>query len=98
MTKDIMHVAAFTAIAGSLLMAAGLFAPARTVAQGTQQGAEQSTGLLQGRAAFTDWSADRPGLPRYIRPPYLPAPALAPSFSNRARITRRSSTPHPAPP
>src|SRR6266478_3281246 len=33
MTKDTMHLAAFTAIGGSLLMAVGLFVPARTEAQ-----------------------------------------------------------------
>ena len=44
----IMHLAMFTAVGGSLLMAVGLFVPARTGAQGAQQ----ATGLLQGRAAL----------------------------------------------
>src|SRR5258708_7036840 len=56
------------------------------------QGAEQSTGLLQGRTAFTDWSADRPGLRRHIRPADLPAADLGASFSNGVRITRRSGS------
>ncbi len=98
MTKDTMHLAMFTAIGGSLLMAIGLLAPARTVAQGTLQGTEQSTGLLQGRAAFTDWSADRPGLRRHIRPADLPAADLGASFSNGVRITRRSASQKPVVP
>ncbi len=98
MTKDTMHLATFTAIAGSLLMAIGLLAPARTVAQGTQQDTEQSAGLLQGRAAFTDWSADRPGLRRHIRPADLPAADLGASFSNGVRITRRSASQKPVVP
>src|SRR5258707_15372505 len=85
MTKDTMHLAAFTAIAGSLIMAIGLFVPARTVAQG----AEQSTGLLQGRTAFTDWSADRPGLRRRIKPADLPAADLRGSVSNSVPVTGR---------
>jgi len=53
MAKHITHLAAFTAVGGSVLVAIGLLAPARIVAQG----AEQVIELLQGRDAFTDWSA-----------------------------------------
>jgi glucose/arabinose dehydrogenase len=94
MTKHIMHLAAFMAIAGSLLMAIGLFVPGPAVAQGTQQ----SPGLLQGRAAFTDWSADRPGLRRHIRPADLPAADLGASFSNGVRIARRAANQQPVVP
>src|SRR5260370_19794959 len=93
-----MHLAMFTAIGGSLLMAIGLLAPARTVAQGTEQNTGQSTGLLQGRAAFTDWSADRPGLRRHIRPADLPAADLGASSSNGVRITHRSASQKPVVP
>jgi hypothetical protein len=94
MTKRTTHLAAFTAIGGSLLVAIGLLAPARTVAQGT----ERVTGLLEGRAAFTDWSADRPGLRRHIRPADLPAADLGASFSNRVRIVHRSASQKPVVP
>src|SRR5215468_9503794 len=94
MAKHIMHLAAFTAIGGSLLIAAGLLTPARTVAQG----AEQVTQLLQGRAAFTDWSADRPGLRRHIRPADVPAADLNASFANGVRITHRSAGQKPVVP
>src|SRR5258708_30233319 len=94
MTKKSMPLAFFTAIGGSLLLVVGLSVPARTGAQG----AEQSTGLLQGRTAFTDWSADRPGLRRHIRPADLPAADLGASFSNGVRITRRSGSPKPVVP
>jgi hypothetical protein len=88
LTKHIMHLAMFTAVGSTLLMAISLFVPAPTVAQGTQH----SPGLLQGRSAFTDWSADRPGLRRHIRPADLPAADLGASFSNGVRITRRSAS------
>src|SRR5215475_12091439 len=99
MTKDITakritRVTAFTAVAGSLVVAVGVFVPAPTVAQGTQQ----SPGLLQGRAAFTDWSADRPGLRRHIGPADLPAADLGASFSNGVRITHRSASQKPVVP
>jgi glucose/arabinose dehydrogenase len=54
--------------------------------------------VLQGPAAFTDWSADRPGLRRHITPADLPAPNLAGSFSNAVRIVRRSPGQTPAVP
>ncbi len=71
-----------------------LLTPARTVAEGT----ELFTELLQGRAAFTDWSADRPGLRRHIRPTDLPPADLGASFSNGVRITHRSATQKPVVP
>src|SRR5215470_8552240 len=94
MAKHITHVAAFTAVAGSVLVAIGLLAPARIVAQGTQQVTE----LLEGRAAFTDWSADRPGLRRHIRPADMPAANLGASFSNGVRIAHRSASQKPVVP
>src|SRR5712671_8209169 len=94
MAKHITHLAAFTAVGGSVLVAIGLLAPARIVAQATQQ----LTELLQGRAAFTDWSADRPGLRRHIRPTDLPPSDLGASFSNGVRITRRSASQKPVVP
>src|SRR5712692_2884966 len=87
MTKDIMYLAAFTAIGGSLLMTTGLLTPARTAAEGAE--------LLEGRAAFIEWSADRPGLRRHIRPADLPAADLGASFSNGVRITHRSASQKP---
>jgi glucose/arabinose dehydrogenase len=94
MTKDTMHLVAFAAIGGSLLVAIGLSAPAQIAAQG----AEQDARLLQGRAAFTDWSADRPGLRRHIRPADLPAAELGASFSNGVRIVQRSASQKPVVP
>jgi glucose/arabinose dehydrogenase len=94
MTKDLRHLAAFAAIGGSLLAATAALTPTRTVAQGTKQVAER----LQGRAAFTDWSADRPGLRRHIRPADLPPSDLRASFSRRVRITHRSPSQKPVVP
>jgi glucose/arabinose dehydrogenase len=94
MAKHIRHVAAFTAVGGSLLMAIGLLAPARIVAQG----AERVTALLQGRAAFADWSVDRPGLRRHIRPADLPAADLDASFFSGVQIEYRSASQKPAVP
>jgi glucose/arabinose dehydrogenase len=87
MTKDIRRVAAFTAIGGCLLVTAGVFAQE-----------EKRAGLLQGRAAFTDWSADRPGLRRHITPADLPASNLGASYSNGVRIVRRAVGQKPAVP
>jgi glucose/arabinose dehydrogenase len=91
MTKDIIRLAVFTTVGGSVLTAIGLLTPARIVAQGT----EQVTELLQGRAAFTDWSADRPGLRRHIRPTDLPPADLGASFSYGVQITHRSASQKP---
>jgi len=75
----ITHFAMFTAAFGVVLVAS---APSR--AQGTGE-------VLSGRAAFTDWHADRPGLRRHIRPADLPAANLAGSSSNGVRIAHRSA-------
>jgi glucose/arabinose dehydrogenase len=90
MTKDITHLAAFAAIGGSLLVAISPLAPAPTLAQGAE--------LLQGRAAFTDWHADRPGLRRYIKSTDLPAADLGASHSNGVRVIHRSASEKPVVP
>jgi glucose/arabinose dehydrogenase len=54
--------------------------------------------LLEGKAAFTDWHADRPGLRRLIRPADLPAANLAASFANGVRIVRRGANDRPVVP
>jgi glucose/arabinose dehydrogenase len=89
MTKALLLL--FTAIGGGLLAAAGMPAAA-------QETAQQNPNLLQGRAAFTDWSADRPGLRRHITPADLPAPNLYSSSSNAVRIVRRAPGQKPAVP
>jgi glucose/arabinose dehydrogenase len=86
-TKDITRLAAFTAIGGCLLAATGVFAQE-----------EKRADLLRGRAAFTDWSADRPGLRRHITPADLPASNLGASYSNGVRIVRRAAGQKPAVP
>jgi glucose/arabinose dehydrogenase len=60
--------------------------PARTQGSAT---------LLEGKAAFTDWHADRPGLMRHIRPADMPAADLAASFSNGVRIVGRRANDKP---
>src|SRR5579864_5635722 len=57
-----------------------------------------SAPLLEGKAAFTDWHADRPGLMRHIRPADMPAANLAASFSNGVRIVRRGANDKPSVP
>jgi glucose/arabinose dehydrogenase len=91
--KHITHLAAFAAVGGSLLAAISPLAPSRIAAQGAQQ-AE----LLEGRAAFTDWSADRPGLRRRIRPSDLPPADLRASFANGVQIVRRPANQKPVVP
>src|SRR5579864_2487614 len=56
---------------------------------------QSSPALLEGKAAFTDWHADRPGLMRHIRPADMPAANLAASFSNGVRIVRRGANDKP---
>jgi len=90
MTEDIARLAVSAAVGGSVLMAICLLAPVRTEAQGTK--------LLQGRAAFTDWSADRPGLRRHIRATDLPPGDLGASFSNGLRIADRAASQKPVVP
>jgi glucose/arabinose dehydrogenase len=87
MTKDIICLAAVTAISGYLLAAAGACAQEETQPE-----------LLQGQAAFTDWSADRPGLRRHITPADLPAANLHASYASGVRIVRRAPGQKPAVP
>jgi glucose/arabinose dehydrogenase len=54
--------------------------------------------VLSGRAAFTDWHADRPGLRRHIRPADLPAANLAGSSANGVRIAQRTAAEKPVVP
>jgi glucose/arabinose dehydrogenase len=57
--------------------------------------AQDTPQLLQGRAAFTDWRADRPGLRRHIRPADLPVGNLAASNSNGVRVAPRTGNEKP---
>jgi glucose/arabinose dehydrogenase len=57
--------------------------------------AQDAPGLLEGKAAFTDWRADRPGLRRHIRPADLPAANLAASSANGVRVTPRTGNEKP---
>jgi hypothetical protein len=91
MMKHISRLATFAATCGSVIATMGLLAPSPAPAQGTGE-------LLQGRAAFTDWHADRPGLRRHIRAADLPAANLAASYSNGVRIARRSASEKPSVP
>jgi glucose/arabinose dehydrogenase len=90
MTKDIIRLAVFAFIGGSL---AGTCVPAVA-----QEGGGQAPAVLRGRAAFTDWSADQPGLRRHITPADQPAPNLAGSSASAARIVRRTPDQKPAVP
>ena len=89
--KNVLRLATFMAACGVMLATAGLLASAPALAQGAGE-------LLQGRAAFTDWHADRPGLRRHIRPTDLPAANLGASFSNGVRIINRPASAKPAVP
>jgi glucose/arabinose dehydrogenase len=60
--------------------------------------AQDSPQLLQGKAAFTDWRADRPGLRRQIGPADLPPANLAASRSNGVRVTPRTGNEKPVVP
>jgi len=69
-------------IAGVLCLAvAPLFAPLL---------AQTATGILEGRAAFGDWRADRPGVRRHILPRDLPAPQPAEAVANFVRVVQRT--------
>jgi len=52
--------------------------------------AQTANGVLEGRAAFGDWHADRPGLRRLIKPHDLPPPRPAESAANAVRVARRT--------
>jgi len=89
--KNIMRLAMLAVMCGVLPVATGMLAPAPAPAQGAGE-------LLQGRAAFTDWHADQPGLRRHIRSADLPAANLGGSYSNGVRIVRRPAGEKPVVP
>src|SRR5215468_9934308 len=60
--------------------------------------AQDTPQLLQGKAAFTDWRADRPGLRRHIRPADLPAANQSASSANFVRVASRTGTEKPVVP
>jgi glucose/arabinose dehydrogenase len=60
--------------------------------------AQSDSGLLEGRAAFGDWRADRPGLRRLIRPQDLPPPEPQQSAANMVRVTHRTNEKPVVPP
>jgi len=60
--------------------------------------AQMTSKLLEGRAAFGDWHADRPGTRRLIRPQDLPAPDPAESVSNRVTSVHRADAEKPVVP
>jgi glucose/arabinose dehydrogenase len=77
-------------------LVAGAIAAALTVSGPV--GAQGNGEVLEGKAAFTDWHADRPGLRRHIRPADLPAANLGGSFSNGVRTARRGAEKPVVPP
>jgi glucose/arabinose dehydrogenase len=52
--------------------------------------AQTAPGLLEGRAAFGDWRADRPGVRRLIKPRDLPPPQPAEAVANFVRVAHRT--------
>ena len=52
--------------------------------------AQTTTGVLEGRAAFGDWRADRPGVRRLIKPRDLPPPLAAEAVANFVRVVQRT--------
>ena len=80
--------ACLTSIGAAIVISAALCAPVPSRAQDTSQ-------LLEGKAAFTDWRADRPGLRRHIRPADLPPANLAGSSANGVRVATRTGTEKP---
>jgi glucose/arabinose dehydrogenase len=52
--------------------------------------AQTAGGVLEGRAAFGDWRADRPGVRRLIRQQDLPPPQSSESVTNRVRVAHRT--------
>ena len=51
--------------------------------------AQSSSSVLTGSAAFGDWSADKPGVIRKIRPNDIPAPDTAASFGGFPQTAAR---------
>jgi glucose/arabinose dehydrogenase len=91
---SIVRVAVLAAVGGSLAVAA----MAQNIHEDAIQQDDHGGAVLQGRAAFTDWSADRPGLRRHITPADLPAANLGGSYANGVRITRRAAGQTPSVP
>jgi glucose/arabinose dehydrogenase len=91
---SIVRVAVLAAVGGSLAVAA----MAQNIHEDAIQRDDHGGAVLQGRAAFTDWSADRPGLRRHITPADLPAANLGGSYANGVRITRRAAGQTPSVP
>jgi glucose/arabinose dehydrogenase len=52
--------------------------------------AQTANGALEGRAAFGDWRADRPGVRRLIKPRDLPPPQPKESVANMVRVVQRT--------
>ena len=52
--------------------------------------AQTAPDLLEGRAAFGDWRADRPGVRRLIKPRDLPPPQPAEAVANFVRVVQRT--------
>jgi glucose/arabinose dehydrogenase len=52
--------------------------------------AQTAGSVLEGRAAFGDWRADRPGVRRMIRPRDLPPPQPAEAVANFVRVVQRT--------
>jgi glucose/arabinose dehydrogenase len=52
--------------------------------------AQPAPSLLEGRAAFGDWRADRPGVRRLIKPRDLPPPQPAEAVANFVRVAHRT--------
>ncbi len=52
--------------------------------------AQSAGGVLEGRAAFGDWRADRPGVRRLIKPRDLPPPQPQESVANMVRVAHRT--------
>jgi glucose/arabinose dehydrogenase len=72
------------AMVSGVVLAAPVPAPAQDAPQ-----------RLEGKAAFTDWRADRPGLRRHIRPADLPPANLAGSRDNGVRVAPRTGNEKP---
>jgi glucose/arabinose dehydrogenase len=95
--KNIIRLTTFAAI-GGVLAVIGMLAVVEGGNPPDKPPERQGADLLEGQAAFTDWSADRPGLRRHIRPADLPAANPGGSSQNGVRITHRASGQQPAVP
>jgi glucose/arabinose dehydrogenase len=83
-----MNRACLTSFGAAMMFGTALTPPVPARAQDTPQ-------LLEGKAAFTDWRADRPGLRRHIKPADLPPANLAGSSANGVRVAPRTGTEKP---